>query len=325
MHTPPSLSDTCHPRAGLSLLEVLVACGILAIGLASVAALLPAASSRFGQATQADRAGVLAANARAELMNRGLVAADVFLSATQACAFGRVATALTTVSSTVSGTAGRTWPAFAGTASPVLSQRIDTLGIERGFLLEDDLAYRPPSASPTPGNSFMISGTGGPRSFNQALCWGATLVPRSGTAAQGMPATLGVAVFRKAGEAREIVLSGSATPGVPATLRCMGVLSTGSVQTNALAIDAGRRLVLPACGFVLALKNPPEWVRVTSSWTIPGFVVTGGTIVSGTENPDLRRSFVVLDPNPMPSGSSTIRVVGFEGLLRLDQYPVTLE
>jgi hypothetical protein len=63
---------------------------------------------------------------------------------------------------------------------------------------------------------------------------------------------------------------------------------------------------------------------VASSWTRPGFVVQSGTVVTGTENPFLRQSFVVLEPAPQFTGT-TIRVVGFDGILRVDQHPVTLE
>jgi len=45
-----------------------------------------------------------------------------------------------------------------------------------------------------------------------------------------------------------------------------------------------------------------------------------------TEDTRFRRSFVVLDPNPITSGTTEeLRVVGFEGLLRVDHYPVTLD
>ena len=327
MNMSRSATVTHHPRAGLTLLEVLVACGVLAIGLASVAAMLPAAGSRFGQAQLADRAGFLGANARADLLNRGVVAADVFASSAQACAFGQVATALTTISATTTGTTGRTWPTFAGTASSVLAQRIDTAG--RGFLLEDDLKYLPPSGAETPRNSFMISSTTGPRTFDQSMCWGATLWPTGGAATQGVPAVLSVAVFRRPGDACEFRLTGISSGSGPATFRCDGVLRSGAASTlqtgsaQELAIEGARLQYLSPCSFVLALTNPPQWSRVASSWTRPGFVVQGGTVVSGTENPFLRQSFVVLEPAPQSSG--TIRVVGFDGILRVDQHPVTLE
>jgi Tfp pilus assembly protein PilV len=350
MNIPRSRTVTHHPRAGLSLLEVLVACGVLAIGLASVAAILPAASSRFGQAQLADRAGFLAANARADLLNRGVVAADVFASGTRACAFGQVASALLTISATATGTTGRTWPTFAATASDVLDQRIDTAFAPilirqiwtgtspriptiplrgRGFLLEDDLKYLPPSGAETPRNSFMPSSTTGPRTFEQSMFWGATLWPSGTTtaiAAPGVPAVLSVAVFRRPGDACEFRLTrtGTISPSGPETLRCEGVLRSGDASTlqtgtaAALPIEAGRLQYLSPCSFVLALTSPPQWARVASSWTL------SGTMVSGTENVNSRRSFVVLEPAPQFTGT-TIRVVGFDGLLRVDQHPVTLE
>ena len=343
MNMRRSTTVTHHPRAGVSLLEVLVACGVLAIGLASVAAILPAAGSRFGQAQLADRAGFLAANVRADLLNRGVVAADVFASPAQACAFGQVATGLLTITGTTTGATGRTWPTFTGTASGVLAQRIDTtpMGsntvswsktkpgfwfLRRGFLLEDDLKYLPPSGAETPRNSFMNGGAAGPRSFDPAMCWGATLWPSgttSLTAARGVPAVLSIAVFRRAGDACEFELTGSSSGSGPATFRCTGVLPSGrssTLQTGtaaALAIDGSRLQYLSPCSFVLTLTNPPQWSRVASSWTL------SGTMVSGTENVSSRRSFVVLEPAPQSSG--TVRVVGFDGILRVDQHPVTLE
>ena len=257
---PPTAASR-HPRAGLSLLEVLVAGGILAVGLASVSALLPAASARLGQATQQDRAGVLAANARAECVNRGLVAADIFSSATTACVFGELA--------------GLSGTGIAG-ASANLAQRTGT----SAFQLADDPAFR----------------------------WGAMLIPASGTAAAGLPATLSIAVFRKA-------------PTISGTIRLNGGTSSPRFQLTsgtALRDEATRLQFLPACSHAVALTNPPRWVRVTSSWTMPG------PITSGSENPALRRSFVVIDPNPLTSGT-ILNVIGFDGLLRLDQYPVTLD
>jgi|688.fasta_scaffold80533_3 hypothetical protein len=269
---PPTAAHR-HPRAGLSLLEVLVACGILAIGLASVSALLPAASARLGQATQQDRAGVLAASARAECVNRGLVAAGIFSSSTTgsttACVFGELA--------------GMSGTGIAG-PSGLLAQRI---GTSTGFQSADDPAFR----------------------------WGAMLTPLV-SASAGLPATLSIAVFRNA-------------PTISGMIRLTGTstsqrfqLTTGTA--NGLRDEATRRRFLPACSHAVALTNPPRWVRVTSSWTMPGFVVVGGTITSGTENVAARRSFVVLDPNPLTSGT-TVNVIGFDGLLRVDHHPVTLD
>jgi Tfp pilus assembly protein PilV len=73
----------------MTLLEVLVACGILVVGLASIAAMLPAAGSRLGQAALEDRAGNLAGNALAQARSAGAIAADVFSNPNRAVSFGR--------------------------------------------------------------------------------------------------------------------------------------------------------------------------------------------------------------------------------------------
>ena len=59
-------------RDGITLMEVLIAIGILAVGLSSVAALLPAGGSQAKKAVMADRASSLAANALADAITAGL-------------------------------------------------------------------------------------------------------------------------------------------------------------------------------------------------------------------------------------------------------------
>jgi len=77
-------------RGGTTLLEVLVACGILVIGLASVAALLPAAASVMAEASRLDRAANLATNAVADLQFRGLLKAASFNAQTKTLVFGEM-------------------------------------------------------------------------------------------------------------------------------------------------------------------------------------------------------------------------------------------
>jgi len=75
-----TIRNLFHPRrpSGVTLLEVLIACGILVIGLASVAALLPAAGLVFAETAAVDRGGSLAANAAAEIKFQQLVSATDF-------------------------------------------------------------------------------------------------------------------------------------------------------------------------------------------------------------------------------------------------------
>lgn len=290
MHLPAATAVR-RARAGLSLLEVLVACGILVVGLTSIAAVLPAAGSRLGQAAQADRGGTLVANAYAEAMTRGLVAADMFSQPFKACVFGPGLDAA---------------PAVAGdalaSASGVLSARINTA---RGFLLDDDLTYTASTASDLPLN-VVPSGT---RGFNEGLCWGG-MIACLGNAVSGLPATLSIAVFKKA-------------PLPPTALTLTGSVGVTTFQlttgtANGLIDEGTRKQFLTPCGYVLTTVPFPQWLRVQSSWTVPG------PIVSGSENVTGRKSYVVLERNPLVSGS-TLPVLGFEQLLRVDQFPVTLD
>lgn len=66
-------THTPTPRRGITLLEVLIAIGILAIGLSSVVAILPAAKSQATRAVVLDRASGLAANLLADAATFGLL------------------------------------------------------------------------------------------------------------------------------------------------------------------------------------------------------------------------------------------------------------
>lgn len=63
-------------RRGITLLEVLIAIGILAIGLSSVVALIPAGRSQAARAVVLDRASCLAANALSDAVTFGLLRPD---------------------------------------------------------------------------------------------------------------------------------------------------------------------------------------------------------------------------------------------------------
>lgn len=169
-------------RTGLSLLEVLIACGILALGLSGVAAMIPAAGMRFGEATVADRARFLAANGHADMLNSGLTAASGFAGGS-AVGFGHVALA---------------------SGSPIASAG-GMLPDPRIFATEDELVFD----DTVPVNVFAAGGIG-QRSARESLVWGATLVPVSLPAARGGGAVLTVAVFRRTPAAKLVTLTGRA-------------------------------------------------------------------------------------------------------------------
>ncbi len=267
-------------RAGLTLLEVLIACGVLALGLASVAALVPVAASRLGQASLEDRVGVVSANAYAEVMNRGLVSARIFVDATKPAVFGKVLPGVTAAGVAVANVSGLIEPS-------------------RSFLLEDEVVYGGSERHSSWGflkarglvNSFLSSGI---REFRQALCWGAMLTPEAFPAAPGGAATLNIAVFRKDEVAQ--------TP--------LNLVQRGQMYVS----REGGSTLLRGCSYVLALpetgSGPPRWYRINSSWSDEK---TGEVFV------------VFADPSFGGFAGSSPRVVGFEGLVRVEQYPVTLE
>ena len=300
-HVPPPAGS----RAGFSLLEVLVACGILVIGLTSIAAILPAASSRLAEATAEDRAGTLAANAYAEAVARGLLSSDIFKSSTNsngdtvrtfssgtACVFGRVLTVNGTFTSIP---AGKVALASGTTVSgTVLFTRIDQA---RGFVLEDDLTYSIPTTGETPNNSFLNSGTG-PREYKDGVCWGGMLTPTvlTGTVGPGSVATLSLAVFKKSGSIQSLTLT--PTSGYYSVL-------PADAQT--------RKTYAKGCSYLLVLPTSaaPTWQRINASWTVTGStVLTGSTFLTFTGT----QSF----PKDTPA-------IGFEGLLRLDERTIVLD
>lgn len=254
------------------------------VGLTSIAALLPASSSLLGQAVQADRGGVLAANAYADVVNRSLIATDMFSSSTKACVFGKELDELPTLTLAAPLTA---------VASAALAQRIDT---SSGFVLEDALVFNSGTASDLPVNVFDPAMSSS-RSFNQGLCWGAMLAC-TGSVATGAPATLSIAVFKKEG-------------GPPKAITLTGV---NGIFRLTVASELDLKTYLSACGSALALPSgggAPRWFRINSSWKER----TGTNCwVSFADNAGLA-GFAGANPT----------VIGFEQILRVDQYPVTLE
>ncbi len=240
-------------RSGLTLLEVLIACGILLLGLSSIAAILPAASSRLGEASLEDRARVVAANAYAEVRNRGLLASGIFVDPTKPAVFGRV---------------------LPGVACPLIAPGSTATLIDplRGFVLEDELIYATPTFAETPTNVFKNGD--GPRDYLEAVCWAAMVVPEQFPAATGGRATLTIAVFRK---------DGQSMPGIGLTMD-NGIYRM--TETN----EAVQKIFLRGCSFVLAeptgRAGVPRWFRINSSWkdgascfvsfADPGFVAFAG-------------------------------------------------
>lgn len=301
-------------RSGITLLEVLVSCGILVVGLASLASILPAAGSRLAQAAVEDRVGTAAANAYAEIFARRLASSDLFANASKACVFGYGFDHVNTEPESLS----------LSQANPrVLYGRIDAT---RGFVLEDDIAS-------TLGRT-TSSASGGPQEYRPDVCWGAMLSPPAGiSSASGIQATLNIAIFTKQGDRRLLTLTGTADDGKkPAIFRYRTGDDTGATDEQI------RRQYLAGCSYVLALPKSdlsppprPRWLRISSSWTTPG----PGLLV---EDSSKRQSFVVLEGVPedstftdgfvtrdMSTNSVSITVIAYQFLARVDEHVVSLD
>jgi type II secretory pathway pseudopilin PulG len=315
-------SPSCG-RAGITLLEVLVACGILVVGLASLASVLPAAGSRLAQATVEDRAGGAAANAYTECVARGLVASDLFVSSTTACAFGRGLENIVPDIVSPKRRRGKNKMAASSAitqANAVLLDRIDDV---RGFSLEDDLSFLPSTATDTPVNAFVTTGTlaTGNRLSRSGVCWGAMLAATSGTAVAGAEATLSVAVFRKEVDETATLALARQSGSLFRITSVATVTTSGTVtDPSPAAAVAARKQFMPGCGYVIAVPTAgpamPKWVRVMSSWTDAADLAYVALDLDGLGDAASQTNYL---------NGTTLTVIGFENLVRVDQYTVTLD
>lgn len=305
-----------NARRGFSLLEVLVACGILVVGLASIAAILPAAGSRLSEASAQDRAAAAAAVAMSEIRCRNLVARDMFPGPLTAPAPAIVFGETISLASTVA-------PAVLSSASSSLSSRIQNntvLDDRRGYFLEDEVQYQPSLTGNLPLNSFVIGTTNGSgvRQFNRGICWGAMITPLPWGVTTGSmtAAKVSVAVFRKPGGlATEVTLT-SSTTGTAA--------AQGMFQTNGTPASMQRTILKP-CSRVLGLPagpgSAPQWLAIRSSWlsgTNPLSTVASATTCVVFENDSQVLSLI-------GSAGSSLTVIGFENLLLVNEQTLPVQ
>ena len=301
-------------RGGFSLLEVLVACGILVIGLTSVAAILPAAGARFAEAALYDRAAATANVGMSEVLLKNVASAKLFGTPpvqNVAVVFGEVLPKL--VSGITPSPTGLRAPKFstAGVADAVdpttvfLTSLFDmgTSPERRGFFLGDEVLYEAPTAS---AGTTDVYGTGGlpvrsmaanavgVKAFKRGVCWGAMVTPDPwGVDPFSMTqARVTVAVFKNSGEIKQI----------PLTLVSPGVYKMTTAN------EATRKKFLAGCSWALAIPSTgaPQWLAINSSWK------------SGAA------AYVSFRESSLPSGS-TLTVVGFEGLLNVVDQLITIQ
>lgn len=158
-------------RRGISLLEVLISMGILAIGLGSVLALFPAGKSQAKKGAVEDRRGSLGAAALADAVNRG------FLRKSTWSVPSAVAVVLDPLPGILSGTPA-TFPVNLTpiTCSGTRAAFADAFADEF-FRGQDDLVYVTPADDASPPTPKFIGTPPAKRLSEGHFTWLATLVP----------------------------------------------------------------------------------------------------------------------------------------------------
>jgi hypothetical protein len=243
----------------------------------------------------------LVANAHADLRSRGVLSSSLFagVPAGRAVVFGevlRTATSATVVSANAAAING--------------FMKVDD------FFLPDDLTYASSVAGTTPVNSF-VDGGAAVREFKPGVCYGAMLTPRdfASAVASGSSATLSVAIFAKS----------NATFTTLDLVPVAASASTFQVPGDPIVAEANRKSFLRGCGWVLALPptaaQSPRWFRIASSWTTEII----NTVTGVAEPAASFLSFEDATVKDFPLTGSTLRVVGFERLMTVDEKIVVLE
>jgi len=220
-------------RRGITLMEVLISIGIIAIGLTSVMSLIPAGKSEAGKALVYDRASTMAMNGLADAVTFGLTRPDSIIatSSTVATIVFDADASLITVSATVAtvATLGAIKSSGVLSAPAPLDNTPAVPAIQKLFLQgRDDIIYnRPATDDDLPTNSFIngIRGFEGRMTTLIAITEADTGTP---PLAAGDLATLSVIVFHN---------RDTATPIVSGTTS-----SAGLITVTAASLPAGRTL-----------------------------------------------------------------------------------
>ena len=280
----------------MTLLEVLVALGILVAGLASVASLMPAAGTRLADATAIDRAGTLSANAHADLRNRMLLTAKtLFPDKTSKIA--------------ILGQLASIDQAPTEFASPPCVTYPGLLPVSV-CITQDDLQLGS-------ANTLVTNTTG--------VCYGATVIPTgtAGAVEGGSLARVAVIVFKKQPvESRKVNLI-KLSGGV---FQITGTTTTGTVTTGPQP-EANRKKFFPACSwvFVTGTANKPnqaQWLHVGSSWTTQT-IDAQGRLIPDVSSVSFSNAEAGLVGDVVVSG--TLPVYAFTRVLRVDEQPAVLK
>jgi hypothetical protein len=191
-----------NSRPGITVLEVLISIGILAVGLTSVVALVPAGRSNAEQAIKYDRALTMLENAVDDAVTYGLLrlrTVGVASGSTTSLIVFDTAPTATTLGA-ISGTLARKGVYASSAADAVASAPVAALGPI--LQLRDDIVIQPAVADDDLPRFRDIDGV---RGFEGRFTCMLALAPLSGTLAAGLPARLTAVAFHNRDLAAPIV------------------------------------------------------------------------------------------------------------------------
>jgi len=290
----PLYVDAGH-RKGVTLLEVLIAGGILAVGLAGVAAILPAAGLILGEASSADRAAALANNAFAELSRLGTFKAADFLDGTFSLKTAVVGDMFITPSLTPTRTP-YPFPLTAAVTAP--STFVRNPSVTR--TTADQAAYGIVwfGATATPLQSIRPLKPG-------AAARVTVIVTQSATPERdrvGLRAVAGVS-----GVYEIDASAGAAASGSPAT-------TLFPPQASVILRDDIRKRLLTGCAWVAVVDNAAgtvRWLRVANSWVT--YEADGVTI---------KNCYVSFTDQMVTT--TPLTVYAFQGIIRVEERIIQL-
>ena len=252
-------------RRGITLMEVLISIGILAVGLSSVVALVPAGKSEAGKAVMLDRGANLAMNALDDAVTFGLTrpnsvgrpAAGVIIFDPLSYASGSCVWSTTSSRVTASGTM-KPKGIFASGTDASMGTGTSAVALASPILQgRDDLIYTAGAGEDDPPlNAFP----GGIRSFQGRTSCLLSIAPLDGVFAPGSIAKLTAVVFhnRNLADAAEAVVSGTYNESTS---------PAGTILVNATALPEGRTLkdvVRPGTAvFGLTAGAIPAWYQIS--------------------------------------------------------------
>ena len=252
-------------RRGITLMEVLISIGILAIGLSSVVALVPAGRAQAARAVILDRAAVLAANVLADAATFGLLRPDSLTAAPVPGTAVVVDPALTTAPllNTVTGTLRNRGVFSSGTAPPVagaVSPAVLRLLTES----RDDVVV---GAGPTEDDPPTVMFADGISTFAGRMT--ALVCLQSGTSAD-TPGTVSVVVFHSRDASLPFVAGTVVNNGAQLTGNLEGRTPQDIIKPGVVLWDGSRFHQAVNASFTTGPAGPVAYLMLSSGTTLSG-------------------------------------------------------